>query len=330
MSPAQLKSKAEEILTPLLRGFTKAVMLGFPNHSNVGDSAIWLGQRALLKKKGISVPATSTNRAYDAKALRKAAEGAVILLTGGGNFGDLWRQHQELRLKAVRDFPEHTLILLPNSAHFIDESYLERTKRAFNAHPRLTLMARDKTTFDFMSRHFKAPVVLCPDLAHWADVPSFSEPPSCDTLWLRRRDKEGRDREIPALPGRVEQADWVNLRLSLIEESWNLPLKAGQWLARLTPALDPQAWLVERLSRRARLALERGCRLLARGRVVVSDRLHANILAEAMGLGHVALDNSYGKVHGYYETWGLPERCRLARTNAEARALADQLLVRND
>ena len=56
--------------------------------------------------------------------------------------------------------------------------------------------------------------------------------------------------------------------------------------------------------------VERGCRILARGRVVVADRLHGHILSLLMGLPNVVLDNSYGKTRAVYETW--TARCELA------------------
>ena len=35
----------------------------------------------------------------------------------------------------------------------------------------------------------------------------------------------------------------------------------------------------------------------------MSDRLHAHILCLLMGIPHVLLDNTYGKVRSFHETW---------------------------
>jgi pyruvyl transferase EpsO len=56
----------------------------------------------------------------------------------------------------------------------------------------------------------------------------------------------------------------------------------------------------------ARFAAERvlrRCELLARGRAVVTERLHAHVLCVLMGIPHVVLDNTYGKIRSFYETW---------------------------
>lgn len=56
------------------------------------------------------------------------------------------------------------------------------------------------------------------------------------------------------------------------------------------------------------------------------DHRHAHILSALLGLPHVLLDNSSGKVRAYYETWSqnLP-RVRWAPNPAEAFTMADAL-----
>ena len=49
--------------------------------------------------------------------------------------------------------------------------------------------------------------------------------------------------------------------------------------------------------------LKRGVNLLSRGQVVITDRLHAHILSVLMHKPHILLDNSYGKLGGFYQAW---------------------------
>jgi pyruvyl transferase EpsO len=53
----------------------------------------------------------------------------------------------------------------------------------------------------------------------------------------------------------------------------------------------------------ARARVLRGCRLLSSGRVVITDRLHAHILCLLLGIPHAVLDNTYGKLGRFLETW---------------------------
>lgn len=316
-----LRTKIDEVLSPLLAGRNSALVLGFPNHSNVGDSAIWLGEMAYLARKGIRVLATATNRAYDAKALKRACPDGIVLCHGGGNFGDLWKRHQDLRLRVLQDFADRAVLLFPNTFFFRDARYLERSKRAFEAHGNVTLLARDRESHDRMRAHFSVPVLLCPDLAHWAELGPREGEPVQDLLYLRRSDREAREETLS-----IASTDWLSLPRTLVEETFNVPLKLAQWADRMG-ADQYQRRMVSLLSHRARLAVGRGRRLLSRGKVLISDRLHAGLLADALRIPHVALDNSYGKVHGYYGTWGLPPGCQLARSPQEALSLARKLLA---
>jgi hypothetical protein len=45
----------------------------------------------------------------------------VILLSGGGNLGDFWVEHQRLREHVVQDFPRHKIIQLPQTMFFLDQ-----------------------------------------------------------------------------------------------------------------------------------------------------------------------------------------------------------------
>src|SRR5262249_35179797 len=76
----------------------------------------------------------------------------------------------------------------------------------------------------------------------------------------------------------------------------------------------------------ARERLERGCRILARGRAVITDRLHGHVLCLLLGIPHVLLDNNYRKLGRFVETW--TSACpltRLANSAEEALRLAEAL-----
>jgi pyruvyl transferase EpsO len=49
--------------------------------------------------------------------------------------------------------------------------------------------------------------------------------------------------------------------------------------------------------------LTRGLALVGSGKVVMTDRLHGHLLALLLGRDNVLLDNSYGKLRSFYETW---------------------------
>ena len=87
---AHLSKKVDEVLRPLLPPGTPCALLDFPNHSNVGDSAIWLGERAWLRRHGLDVVYACDVNTYSREQLAARIGQGVLLLHGGGNLGDLW------------------------------------------------------------------------------------------------------------------------------------------------------------------------------------------------------------------------------------------------
>ncbi len=71
-----------------------------------------------------------------------------------------------------------------------------------------------------------------------------------------------------------------------------------------------------------------GMKFIARGRVVVTDRLHAHIFCTLMGIPHVILDNNNGKLFSYYKTYShiTGSAVQLARNITEAEKKAKELL----
>lgn len=53
----------------------------------------------------------------------------------------------------------------------------------------------------------------------------------------------------------------------------------------------------------ANARIERGVQLLSQGRIVVTDRLHAHIISLVLGIPHVVVDNSYGKLSRFISCW---------------------------
>ena len=49
--------------------------------------------------------------------------------------------------------------------------------------------------------------------------------------------------------------------------------------------------------------LRRGIDLLSSGNFIITDRLHVHILSILLGINHVVLDNSYGKVSRFINLW---------------------------
>jgi len=285
-------------LKPLVAEAPAVALLDFPAHGNVGDSAIWLGALAALRAAGAPAPAyTCDADNYHRTALARAVGGGTILFTGGGSFGDLWEKHLRFRERVVADFPDNPIVQLPESVCFLRAESLARSRDVFNAHRRVTLMARDAASLAVFRGAFSAPSHLAPDLAFMLGALERPALPVRDILWLKRDDKEDR------WQGQVDEetVDWVQEpQTRLIRWSKQLRQAAAE-----RPALRPLDRRLQPIGYPylAAQRLARGVALLSSAKVVVTDRLHAHLLALLLGIPHVVLDNSYGKLHNFIASW---------------------------
>ncbi|HTC25154.1 MAG TPA: polysaccharide pyruvyl transferase family protein [Gemmatimonadales bacterium] len=297
-----LRRRALGVLGSLLDPDEPYALVDFPNHTNVGDSAIWLGELSLLRSLRARPPRyTCDYRNYSRHELAARVRGGTILLNGGGNFGDLYPHHQELREAVIQAFPRNRIIQLPQSLHFRSREALERAARTCDAHPDFALLVRDQVSINLAERTFRSRIELCPDLAF--GLKSLPKPAQHrhGIVFLKRRDREARLRPARAAdPEDVMRADWPHEEGGLSHRVHAaLQRRAGRhhWLGRMHGVNGRLRQAM------ARYRLEVGCRLLGRGRAVITDRLHAHVFCLLMRIPHCVLDNSYGKVRGCWDTW---------------------------
>ncbi len=300
-----LRNVARQVVTPLIDPRRRIALVDFPNHSNVGDSAIWSGELALLRELGVERLAyVCDGSTYNRKAMLKAIgpEG-LVLLHGGGNLGDLWPWHQKLREVTIRDFPDHDIVQLPQTIHFENPAALARARDVFVGHARFTLLARATTSLEVVERDFPGVAArLAPDSAFFITVPELGVVPDVDIMWLARTDRETVGRPTVSA-GDVVRVDWLDENNSPIQLA-NAALRfPTHYAPRSLRAVLSKFWTPTFCEALAWERVVRGMKLLRRGHVVITDRLHGHILCEMLGIPHVMLATKYLKIRGFWGTW---------------------------
>ncbi|CAN5188172.1 polysaccharide pyruvyl transferase family protein [soil metagenome] len=306
----RLRGEVDSHLAALLEPDSEVAFVNFPNLRNVGDSAIWLGARETLDRIGVRVRYQAEPATYRRRLLASSVgERGTILVQGGGNLGDVYPHQHRIRKKVLGDFPKARVIQLPQSVWFRSEERANEFRRLAEGHADYTLMLRERRSFEWAEAKLDVPLALCPDLAFGLG-PLPRREADLDLLWLMRRGRESRGAVLPEFgPGEV-RADWFGERVLHAPE----PRRLRLWLAgnrRLTAAMHARGGLATGLWRPqaatyapiARHRLAAGNQFLARGRVIVTDRLHGHVLAMLLGIPHVLLDNIYGKSRALWETW---------------------------
>ena len=267
-----------------------------PVHRNAGDLFILAVTTRLLADLDCRIVFRTGLRDYrPTRAHRHVGRDAIVVGLGGGNFGDDYPRYQGLRERIVADFPDNRIVILPQTVHFADPSAREKALRQMAVHPDLRIGVRDPASLDAVSG-IAAQVELLPDIVHaLGETPGQAAhvpPGGGGQRLLLRRDQEGRR---PDAPGHA--VDWPEIFPDLIGRvalaAAAMPLAPGGVNARLH-----EAW-----SAYASDIYARACTWMTGAEHVVTDRLHAAIVARLVGRPVTLRDNGYGKLASYYETW---------------------------
>jgi pyruvyl transferase EpsO len=300
-----LQQAGHAVLDPLIPTGASICLLDYPNNSNVGDSLIWLGEIAYLRRRSVATRYVCDVDNYDPTRIKKALpHQPVILMHGGGNFGTLWPELQALRLQVLRDFPDVPVIQMPQSLHFDNEAALAETAAAIRAHRNYTLLVRDQASYDMAVKHFECTVKLCPDMAFFIGPLEDHRKAPYDRFILGRTDHEKKSNWLAPLAQMQTQlklrvSDWLNL-------GWreSIYLRLEKYTAGIRRAIDKDNLLLLTLWDAVSAArMLRGAELLTSGRVVIADRLHVHILSILLDKPHVLIDNSYRKLGNLHDAW---------------------------
>lgn len=169
------------------------------DYGNLGDVAITYAQTKFLNDNlgndfdVIEIPISKSLEGlhFVRKHIKK---GDLVTTVGGGNLGDMYDQIEFIRQLAVRFFPNNKFISFPQTFDFADtpsgKKALNRAKKVYNGHRDLYFVAREKTSFQLMKKHFnKATVLLTPDIVISLDRQKL-EKERTGVVICMRKDKE--------------------------------------------------------------------------------------------------------------------------------------------
>lgn len=271
-------------------------LLNVPYHENVGDTLIWQGEADFLKGLPFKCKGSCS---YNSTIPPNIAEDELILIHGGGNFGDLWEIPQDWQMNVVRQYPDNKIIFLPQTVWFKYEENLKRCAETLSKHKNLTICARDKVSYGILKKYFANEILLVPDMAFCIDMTRWKKPIATkDALLLKREDQELKEyQELDAITlGRnMTICDW----LPFTEKCWQKTM-FRRTKKYLPPIYD---WYARNIFRP--YLINSGIQLIGSHKKIYSTRLHAAILSILLGKAEdlTWFDNSYGKNSSFYETW---------------------------
>jgi pyruvyl transferase EpsO len=201
----------------------------------------------------------------------------------------------------------------------------------FNHHRDLTILVRDFPSLELLQSEFVGQTFICPDAAFCLGAMSLPRKPDLPVLYLARQDKEARSNDSSVALATFPRYDWPS-----VERAWKW--HAGLRMAtipvnhpRVAKTLHATAILTRRGFRAmVQERLLAGCNLLARGEVIITDRLHAHILALLLGISHIVMDNTYGKIARFREAWTASSHLSVAVTTGDEALEAARAMLRHE
>jgi len=292
-------------------------------HSNVGDHMITLGELEFMKRMAYDTQQVAECHLIQAGgfvphcntvlAKENAAEVAhqPAIWHGGGNWGDLWRDAQDARIKSFLPLLEKnfTILSMPQSLYYDDleldqsdtsnmkaniakglwswdqdASILDTDQGKARAHDRVIFTWREHESYQAaLERYPFVKNLMVPDIAFqlgpFAPIPpKEDDPPLADMVVFLRDDKESLN-----TPQRNKRA--IRDVLSTVEDGDRISFTIVDWADRL-----------RRYQSNDYFFTDTAIQLLSAGRVLVCDRLHAAILAYLSGIPFVYINQSTGKI----------------------------------
>ena len=314
-------------------------LLNHPSHGNLGDHLIWAAQLHYLEQvRQLPVRYVASPDLCSHRKLESAVGDQPIVLSGGGQVGDQWPRLQDFIERVVDRYRRNPIVIFPQSLYFQDRSRLQRAASILQRHPDLTLVLRDQVSYQFAQSHFSGcHLLLSSDMAFALPIDELFPAGQIGRLshprrpWLAlcRGDREASSTPwLPSLaPWRslLECTDWLPLERHWIWGDRRLPLSRHvatgvrellqrrllmphgalvrhHWLRGLPPEMQQMAQSSS-LNRLSLGMVHEACQQIAGRQLVITDRLHAVILASLLGVPSLAIDNHTGKIHSFLDTW---------------------------
>ncbi len=268
----------------------KIIIMGIPAHNNIGDAAIVDAEIKFLRNnfRGYEIKLYSEENfeqvAINAK--NDINDEDIIFIHGGGNIGNLYKWIEYGRRKVIQTYPNNTIISFPQTTYFENnddgKNELEISKKIYNNHKNLILLARETKSFEIMKKHFvNARIYLTPDIVMTEKYIKNIE--RKNVLLLLRNDIEKK----------IEKNHVDKIRKILKDKTGNIIVSdtiANTGINNLNDMIR-QKIIINKIKQ---------CQ---KAKIVITDRLHGVIFSVITQTPCIILNNFNYKLEESYNTW---------------------------
>lgn len=280
------------------------VLLETPYYLNIGDLLIWQGEKDFLSSIKSKCIYTSDSTHFNNNL--KLNRDVTILLQGGGNFGDIWKEPQNFRKHIISKYPYNKIIIFPQTIYYQEEVNLIKDADFFSKHPNVTICARDVNSYELLKKYFSNnESLLLPDMAFCINQNFKNIKTGTKVLFAKRLDVEvNNSLDYSKIPIKAEIHDWPTFEKNMLSNNLSY-INSFLYLfdkvigTNMTNKFTRYYWEHVRLPHMINI----GIRFLEQYHTIYTTRLHIAILGFLMGRKVYMLDNNYGKLSCFYNTW---------------------------
>lgn len=245
----------------------KIILLQTPEHGNLGDQLIAIALREYLEKRyskeNIFELSYKKSRYCMDILENNINEQDIIFFTGGGNFGDLYVGEEQFRRAIISKFRKNKIVIMPQTISFTESANgrkeLEETKRIYKLHNNLTIICREKKSFDFAKENFiKNRIELCPDSVFYLE-----------DKYINNSNEKSREKVTICLREDKEKIMNENMKIFLLNY-----FKNNKILCEITDTVVDKSIYKYRKEEVLKLVEK-----FLESKLIITDRLHGMILA---------------------------------------------------
>lgn len=308
-----VKNKEKRRLRRAVQNAAKpvALIIGTPDHRNIGDSAIAGVETVFLQKLGFYTIEITTNeyRCNPMLLSPGVVSNSLICFHGGGNMGNQWYREELFRQEITKNLRRNPVVIFPQTLYYTpDEEGLQKEQASvavYNGRSRLTMVGRERKTFDEMQRLYPdTHVMLVPDIVLSADMDTFGVKPHVRSgvLLCMRSDVERSmtDEERNMIERQLEQKGFSFRYTDMMADH---PVTKENRMASVREKMEE----------------------FSKARLVITDRMHGMVFAAITGTPCIVFSNYNHKVCGTYEWIKDLEYIRFAESVSDVSEYCEKL-----
>lgn len=262
----------------------RAILIGSPEHGNLGDHAISIAERIFFDTNNIRCIeiAGGLYRKFPriVKFLIKGKD--VVCINGGGFLGSLWKLEDNMVNEIIVKFKRNRIVIFPQTIYFTNDYDRNKFVDVYSSHKDLHLFLREKNSYELAKSILNdtvCKIYLAPDMVLTLNTKDIMTQRANTILLCMRSDKES-----------VLHEDTLKA-IDNLATAFNADTK------RITTNTPGRKILFSERE----MALRELLKEIKSSKLLIADRLHAMIFAYITGTPCYVFDNLSHKVSGVYE-----------------------------